>query len=77
MDGGIPAAMVMEIGDKVTATNGPGTMVIRAWTEPGNGPELRVRMTFGNDRSAEPTTVVAADVDHVVETIRKWLASLT
>ncbi|MEO6504960.1 MAG: hypothetical protein ABIW36_06135 [Terrimesophilobacter sp.] len=69
--------MVMEIGDKVTATNGPITMVIRAWTEPGDERALRIRMTFGDDPSAERKTVVAADTDQVVETIRTWLASLT
>jgi hypothetical protein len=68
--------MVMEIDDKVTAANGQATMVIRVWMEPGDGPALRIRMTFGGDASAESTTVVAADADQVVTTVQNWLASL-
>ena len=69
--------MVMEIDDTVTAANGQATMVIRVWTEPVDERGLRIRVTFGGDASMEPTTLVAADADQVVATVKNWLASLT
>ena len=69
--------MVMEIDDTVTAANGQATMVIRVWTEPADEHGLRIRVTFGGDASMEPTTLVAADADQVVATVKNWLASLT
>lgn len=68
--------MVMEIDQKLPATNGSGTMVIRVWREPGDERALRIRMTFEDDSSGEPTTLVAADPDQVVATVQNWLASL-
>ena len=62
--------MAMEIDEKVTTANGHGTMVIRVWREPVNERALRIRMTFQGDSSGEPTTIVAADADQVMATVK-------
>lgn len=72
-----PTAMAMEIDEKVTTANGHGTMVIRVWREPVDERALRIRMTFQGDSSGEPTSIVAADADQVMATVKDWLASLT
>jgi hypothetical protein len=66
----------MEFDEAAPTANGHGTMVIRAWREPGDERAVRVRMTFEMDSSGEPTTIVAVDPDQVVTTVRNWLASL-
>lgn len=63
-------------GDKAEDSNGYGVLVIRAWTEPGHERALRIRMTFTEDPSTEPTTVVTAETEQAVSALRSWLARL-
>jgi hypothetical protein len=52
------------------------TLVVRAWMEPAPENAMRIRMTFSEASSTEPTTIVTADADEAVRAFRDWLARL-
>jgi hypothetical protein len=52
-----------------------GIMVIRVWTEAGAANGFRARLTFGRPEGEETRSVVSADVDDVVESVREWLSA--
>ena len=68
--------MVAAISDEPADVGGEGTMVIRVWTEPGHETPSRIRMTFAEDPSTDPITLVATDPEQAVDTVRDWLTRL-
>lgn len=66
----------MNIENLENRVSGQGTMVIRAWTEPGHEHGFRARLTFSADATAEPSMVVATNEDEVIAAVRAWLTRL-
>jgi hypothetical protein len=75
MNGRHPVAMAIN-DDTPPGVVGEATLVIRAWMEPAAEDALRIRMTFSEASSTEPTTVVTADAEQAVRAFRDWLARL-
>lgn len=75
MNGRHPVAMEID-DDTPPDVIGEATLVIRAWMEPVPENALRIRMTFSEAPSTEPTTVVTADAEQAVRAFRDWLARL-
>ncbi len=53
-----------------------GLMLIRAWTEPGGRPALRVRITSTLGLDAAEAVTTATTVGQVVAAVRGWLEAL-
>lgn len=66
----------MNIENLENRVSGQGTMVIRAWTEPGHEHGFRARLTFSADASAEPSMVAATNEEEVITAVRAWLTRL-
>ena len=66
----------MNIENLEDRVSGEGTMVIRAWTEPGHERGFRARLTFSTDASSEASMVVTANEEEVIATVRAWLTRL-
>ncbi len=48
-------------------------MIVRLWTEAGDEPSLRARLTESSDLAAsDQTTHAASTVDEIVELVRVW-----
>jgi len=56
--------------------SGQGTMVIRAWTEPGHEHGFRARLTFSTDATSDASIVVATTEEEVISAVRAWLTRL-
>jgi hypothetical protein len=59
------------------ATERVGVLVIRAWRETGGEQPFRARVTYGLVADDAPATVVMADPDEVVDTVRRWLTEVS
>jgi len=66
----------MNIENLEDRVSGQGTMVIRAWTEPGHERGFRARLTFSTDATSEASMVVATNEDDVIAAVRAWLTRL-
>lgn len=64
---------IENVEDRVS---GQGTMVIRAWTEPGHTNGFRARLTFSADATSEASMVVASNEEEVIAAVRAWLTRL-
>ncbi|MCU1516031.1 MAG: hypothetical protein JWQ75_752 [Pseudarthrobacter sp.] len=53
-----------------------GTMVIRAWAEPGPEQQLRARLISSRPGQDQETVEAAGDAAEVVEAVRRWLDQL-
>lgn len=53
-----------------------GTIVIRAWLEPGHDDGFRARLTYATDSRDEAATVVTGEPEDVVDCVRGWLANI-
>lgn len=55
-----------------------GFLVLRAWVEPADGAQLRVRVSRGGPReSPESSVLVTATPEAALDYVRAWLESLT
>lgn len=66
----------MNIENFEDSVSGQGTMVIRAWTEPGHQRGFRARLTFSTDATSDASMVVATSEDDVIAAVRAWLTRL-
>lgn len=53
-----------------------GTMVIRAWAEPGQEHQLRARLISSRPGQDQETVETAGDAADVLEAVRRWLDEL-
>ena len=66
----------MNIENLEDRVSGEGTMVIRAWTEPGHERGFRARLTFSTVATSEASMVVATSEEEVIAAVRAWLTRL-
>ncbi len=66
----------MNIENLEDRVSGQGTMVIRAWTEPGHDQGFRARLTFSTDATSQASMVVASSEEEVIAAVRAWLTRL-
>lgn len=59
-----------------TAAGHSTVLVIKVWRESGTPNPFRARVTYGCASDEAPTTLVTADSDEVVDTVRRWLTDL-
>ena len=66
-------ATVVDLGSVERAT----VLIIRAWTETGPPPMLKVRMLTAPSTNTPPVVVgVTTDIDHACELLRSWLVEV-
>jgi hypothetical protein len=66
----------MKIENLEDRVSGQGTMVIRAWTEPGHEHGFRARLTFSTDATSDASIVLATNEAEVIAAVQAWLTRL-
>lgn len=57
------------------STTRSGVLVVSAWIEDGDAPQLRARLT-ADPVTQRPVTLYEGSIDDVVEGVRRWLEYL-
>lgn len=76
MNDGNRARAMVDTDSIADDASGTDIMVIRVWKEAVHEHGFRARLTFGTSLTAEPSMVLAADSEQVVEAVRTWLSGL-